>query len=74
MTWEKMTADYLRISVPDVQGLDFIYYLAARRDAYIECLSSTPEGIEYLEEAWRLTLTEPDREAARKHLGGNRVK
>lgn len=60
-----MTADYLGISVPEVDDLDYLYYLRMRRDAWIHVLSGTEQGTEYLNEAWRLTRTEPDREASR---------
>lgn len=67
--FEKMVADYLRISVPEVDELDFIYYLRIRRDAFIDALNGTEAGREYLDEAWRLTRTEPDRKASRELFG-----
>ena len=56
-----MVADYLRIPVPDVDGLDLVYYLRIRRDAFIDALNGS--------EAWRLTRTEPDRKASRELFG-----
>lgn len=64
-----MVADYLRIPVPDVDGLDLVYYLRIRRDAFIDALNGTEAGREYLDEAWRLTRTEPDRKASRETFG-----
>ncbi|MCI8425647.1 MAG: hypothetical protein HFJ72_08340 [Adlercreutzia sp.] len=69
LAWEKLTADYLRIPVTEVGDLDMVFYLEARRDAYIARLSETPEGEEYLSEAWRLTRTEPDLAASRELFG-----
>lgn len=67
--YEKMVADYLRIPVPDVQELDLIYYLQARRDAFIQRCRESEEGREYLKNAWRLTQTKPDRKASRELFG-----
>lgn len=73
LLWEKLTADYLRVSVPDLGNLDYLLYLTARRDAYIAALMRTPDGVEYLSEAARLATTEPDREASRALFGGRTV-
>lgn len=56
-----MVADYARISLKDVDDLDYFEYLALRRDAWIHKLNQTDQGREYLDNAYRLTLTEPDR-------------
>ena len=48
-----MVADYLRIPVPDVVGLDLVYYLRIRRDAFIDALNGSEAGRYYLAEAWR---------------------
>lgn len=49
--------------------MDYIEYLALRRDAYIYMLSRTEAGQEYLDNAWRMEQTEPDRAALRKQFG-----
>lgn len=49
--------------------LDYIKYLTWRRDAYISMLERTEAGQEYLDNAWRMEQTEPDRPALRKKLG-----
>lgn len=49
--------------------LDFIQYLVWRRDAFIYSLSRTEAGQEYLDNAWRMEQTEPDRVRLRKKLG-----
>lgn len=66
----RMIAEYARISVPDVYGLDLIDYLILRRDAYISMLSRTKSGQEYLEKAWCREQTEPDRTALRELIEG----
>lgn len=43
-------------------------YLTWRRDAYIWWLSKTEEGEKYLDNAWRMEQTAPDRAALRKKL------
>ena len=64
-----MVADYLRISVLEVDELDYIYYLQIRRDAFITKLNASEAGREYLDEAWRLSQTKPDRKASRVLFG-----
>lgn len=58
--------DYARISLPEVDELGIVDYLLLRRDAYIQFLSRTETGQEYLDKAWRLSQTEPDRTGLRK--------
>ena len=52
-----------------VEELDYIDYLIYRRDAFIHKLSQTEKGEEYLDNAWRLEQTEPDRGALRSKFG-----
>ena len=62
-------ARYLGISVLDVEELDYIDYLMYRRDAFIQRMSQTEKGQEYLDKAWRLEQTKPDRKALREQFG-----
>ena len=64
-----MVADYVGLSLLEVRELDYIQYLIWRRDAYIYMLSRTEKGQEYLDNAWRMEQTEPDRPRLRKKLG-----
>lgn len=64
-----MVAEYTGLSIPQVQQLNFVQYLVWRRDAFIYMLSRTESGQEYLDNAWRMEQTEPDRAALRKRLG-----
>lgn len=58
----------MRIPLPDVDDLDYIDYLILRRDAFISRLNSTEEGRKYLNNAYRLTQTKPDRKRLREQF------
>lgn len=62
-------ADYTGLTFFEVGQLNYLQYLVWRRDAWIHMLSRTEKGQEYLDEAWRLEQTEPDRPALRKKFG-----
>ena len=66
-----MAADWLRIPLPQVEELDYLYFLQIRRDAFIARLNKTESGREYLNKAWLLSRTEPDRETSRRFFGRN---
>ena len=53
----------------EIENLDYIYYLQLRRDAFIYKMSQTEKGKEYLDNAYRLELTEPDKKSLRKQFG-----
>jgi hypothetical protein len=50
----------------DIENLDYMDYLIYRRDAFIWKMSQTEKGEKYLDNAWRLEQTQPDRQALRK--------
>lgn len=52
-----------------VEELDYINYLIYRRDAFIHRMSQTEDGEKYLNNAWRLEQTTPDRDGLRKKFG-----
>ena len=62
-------AEYAGLSLLQVRELDYVQYLIWRRDAYIHMLSRTEAGQEYLDNAWRMEQTKPDRLGLRKKLG-----
>lgn len=64
-----MVADYCRITLFDVQKMDYIDYLLIRRDAFIHERNQTPQGQEYLDNAYRLEQTKPERKRLRSHFG-----
>lgn len=62
-------AEYTGLSIPAVRELEYIQYLTWRRDAYIHMLSRTEAGQEYLDNAWRMEQTKPDRARLREQFG-----
>jgi hypothetical protein len=64
-----LVAEYAGLSIPEVEELDYIDYLLYRRDAFIYRMNQTEKGREYLDKAWRLEQTAPDREALRNKFG-----
>ena len=44
-------------------------YLMYRRDAFIYRMSQSEEGEKYLNNAWRLEQTKPDRKSLREKFG-----
>ena len=53
----------------EIRELDYIEYLTWRRDAFIYSRSQTEAGQEYLDNAWRMEQTEPDRAKLREQFG-----
>lgn len=52
-----------------INELDYIDYLVLRRDAFITQLNRTEKGKEYLDNAYRLEETRPNREKLRAKFG-----
>ena len=67
--WEHMVSQYTGLTVLEVEDLDYIDYLRYRRDAFISRLSQTDKGLEYLDNAYRIEQTEPDRKSLRDKFG-----
>lgn len=53
----------------EIEELEYIDYLQYRRDAFIHEMNKTEEGREYLENAYTLTQTKPDRIKLRSLFG-----
>lgn len=68
-TWEHMVAEYTGLNILQVEELDYLDYLQYRRDAFIYRMSQTEKGEEYLNNAWRLEQTKPDRKSLRQKFG-----
>lgn len=49
----------------EIEELDYLDFLMYRRDAFIYRMSQTEKGEEYLNNAWRLEQTQPDRKRLR---------
>lgn len=61
-------AEYTGLSLVGVRRLDYLVYLTWRRDAFIHKLNQTEQGKEYLDNAWRMEQTKPDRVRLREKL------
>lgn len=64
-----MVATYTGLNMLEIQELDFFDYLQYRRDAFIYNLNQTEKGKEYLDNAYRLEQTEPDKKTLRDQFG-----
>lgn len=69
-TINRLVADYANLPLPTIGELDIIDYLILRFDAYVQALSRTKDGQDYLVNAWCYAQTEPDRAGLRKLLAG----
>lgn len=67
--WVHRVSVYSGLNFNEVWALNYVTYLTLRRDAFIAWLSQSEKGTEYLDNAWRMEQTEPDRAALRKKLG-----
>lgn len=67
--WEHLVAQYTGLNILEVEELDYIDYLTFRRDAFIYKMSKTDKGEEYLNNAWRLEQTKPDRKTLKEKFG-----
>lgn len=64
--WQQLVSEYTGLTLYEVRELDYLHYLTMRRDAFIHKLNQTEKGREYLDNAWRMEQTEPDRPALRR--------
>ncbi len=62
-------ATYTGLNFHQVGQLNYVEYLTYRRDAFIYTMNQTEKGQEYLDNAWRMEQTEPDRAALRRKIG-----
>lgn len=67
--WEHLVSEYVGISMIEVENLNYLDYLRYRRDAFINKANQSEKGQEYLEKAYRLEQTKPDRKALRNRFG-----
>lgn len=64
-----MVAEYTNLSLYDIEDMDYYDYLLIRRDAFITKLRQTEKGQEYLDNAYRLMQTEPEKDKLRSMFG-----
>lgn len=67
--WKRLVSEYTGLSFLEVEHLNYYQFLIWRRDAFIHKMSQTEEGQKYLDNAWRMEQTAPDRAALRKQFG-----
>jgi hypothetical protein len=67
--WKHLVAQYTLLDFNQIGELNYVTFLEYRRDAFIQRYRETPEGREYLDNAWRMEQTDPDRAGLRKKLG-----
>lgn len=66
-TWYKhLVAGYTGLNFHQIGQMNYLEFLQYRRDAFINWLSQSEEGQKYLDNAWRMEQTEPDRDALRR--------
>ena len=64
-----MVSDYTNMSFSDVLALDCITFRYLLKDAFIAHMATSEEGRDFLEQAWMLKQTSPDRKALREKFG-----
>jgi hypothetical protein len=57
------------LSIAEQLELDTLTFAQLSRDAFCLTLQETPDGKEYLDKAYRYTLTEPDIKSLREQFG-----
>lgn len=62
----KLVSDYTHLDFNAALELDCFTYKILLKDAFIDKMSKTKEGREYLEDCWILSQTMPDRKSLRK--------
>ena len=67
----RLVSSYTGLNFVETLELDCLTYKLMLRDAFIEHMSQSEEGRDYLEQAWILRQTEPDRKKLRKQFGGD---
>lgn len=63
-------ADFAGVSLPQVMDLDVFSFWALLRDAIIWNHAGTKKGREWLKNAHRLTITEPEEDKLNRKYGG----
>lgn len=66
---KRLVSEYTGLNFLEIEQLEYIRYLQWQRDAFIHRMMQSESGREYLENAWRMEQTTPDRSALRKKLG-----
>lgn len=67
--FRRLVSEYTGLNFLEIAELDYLQYLVWRRDAFIHKLSQTEEGVKYLQNAYRMGQTKPDRAKLREKYG-----
>lgn len=67
--WRHLVSEYTGLNFLEVAELNYLQYLIWRRDAFIHAMSQTEAGQEYLDNAYRMEQTQPDRKRLRETFG-----
>lgn len=67
--WKHLVSQYTLLNFLQIGDLNYVRFLALRRDAFIDQCRRTEAGQQYLDNAWRMEQTAPDRKKLRKKLG-----
>lgn len=67
--WENLVYEYTGLNFFQIQKLNIVDFLYLRREAFINKMLSTEKGREYLDNAYRLEQTKPEREKLREKFG-----
>lgn len=65
----KLVADYCNTSIKKAHNMDYFTFMEFLKDAIIYNNMQTKEGREWLNNAWYLEQTKPDRALLRKEFG-----
>ncbi|WP_279161127.1 hypothetical protein [Thomasclavelia cocleata] len=63
-----MVSDYANINIFEVGKINIIDYWQLRFDAFVYQLNKTSKGQEYLDNAYRISQTKPEREKLREKV------
>ena len=66
-----MASDYSGLNFSELNEVDIITFKILVRDGFISKMRESQAGQEFLQNAYLLRQTEPDRKALRKLKGGN---
>lgn len=67
--WENLVYEYTGLNFFQIQELNIVDFLYLRREAFINKMLSTEKGREYLDNAYRLEQTKPERDKLREKFG-----
>ena len=66
-----MASDYSGLNFSELNEVDILTFKILVRDGFISKMRESEAGREYLEQAWLLRQTKPDRQALRRFKDGN---